>query len=131
VQLAVGARPRDRAGVPDAVAGPETGDVGADALDDADGVPAQHLGLAGRRRDIAAHLGVDRVDRDGLDAHEQVARAGLRGGHLEILEGARLVHGQVLAVSDGFHGRTPVVDTAIVRMQAGIDKMAWIGFNYK
>ena len=51
---------------------------------------AQHLDLAGRRRGAAAHLGVDRVHGDGLDAHEQVARADGGRRQLEILERERL-----------------------------------------
>jgi len=41
------------------------------------------------------------------------------------------VHGQVLAVSDGFHGELRLSMSGILGVQAVIDKMAWKRITFK
>ena len=62
MQFAVGAWTGDGAGISDALAGPEAGDLGAYRLDYADRVPAQHPCLAEHGHSALAHLGIDRID---------------------------------------------------------------------
>ncbi|MNS95712.1 hypothetical protein D3C72_1299810 [compost metagenome] len=107
VQFRIGAGANDGAGVVHAVADLEAGHVAADGFDGADRVPAQHLGLSGLGGGVLADLGVDRVDRHGLHAHQQVARAGHRGGELDVLQRFGVVDGEGLVVADGFHGKRP------------------------
>ncbi|CAE6954804.1 conserved protein of unknown function [Ectopseudomonas oleovorans] len=103
MQLAVGAGPVDGAGVEHPVARLEQADLAAHGLDHAAGVPAEHLGGAVRWRDALTDLGVDRVDRNGADLDQQVARAGYRLGQLHVLQGFGVFGGEGLVVGDGFH----------------------------
>jgi hypothetical protein len=123
VQLGVGAGANDGAGVVHAVAHLEVLHAGANGLDRAHGVPAQHLGLAGLGRGVLADLGVHRVDRHRLHAHQQVARAGHGGGQLDVLQRFRVVDGKGLVVADGFHdGVLSVTTGSNVGSQGRFDK---------
>jgi hypothetical protein len=123
VQLGVGAGPDDGAGVVHAVAHLEVLHARADGLDRAHGVPAQHLGLARFGRGVLADLGVHRVDRHGLHAHQQVARGGHGRGQFDVLQRLGVVDGKGLVVADGFHGNEPWIDDApTVGSQGQFDK---------
>ena len=76
MQFAVAARAGDGASVENLVASLEQRHLAANCLDHAGHVPAQHFRGPVFRRHILPHLGVDRVDRNGFDLHQQVARAG-------------------------------------------------------
>ena len=107
VQFAVGAWPLNGARVPDAVAHGKALRLRAHRLDGAHRVPTQHAratGQIGRRLRAGAHLGVHRVDGNGAHPHQQVARAGLRRGQVEVDEGVGPVDGAGGAVGNGFHG---------------------------
>jgi hypothetical protein len=56
-----------------------------------------------------ADLGVHRVDRDGLYPDEQIARAGLRYGQLDVQEASGVVDREARAIRDGAHRRVLVV----------------------
>ena len=104
MQFGIGARPVQIAGVEHRIARPEQGDLRSHRLDDAGGVPAEDDRRLVRTGAAHAHLGVHRIDRDCLHAHQQVARTRHRGGGVEIEERAFLGDGQRLDVADGFHG---------------------------
>jgi hypothetical protein len=99
----VGAGPVDRAGVVHLVADAEAGDPVADRHHHAGRVEAEHPRLAAGV-DAGAHLDVDRVDGDGLDAHEQVVRTGAWHGQLDVLKAGRVGDGQRGAVGHRGHG---------------------------
>ena len=103
--LRIGARAGPRAGVEHLVARLEQRDVGANRLDHAGGIETQHAQPTRIGRDIASHLGVDRVDRYRVDAHQQVATGDNRFGQLEVDQTLGIGDRQALTVSDGFHGR--------------------------
>jgi hypothetical protein len=88
----------------DRIARLESGHARAHCLDDAGCVIPQHRGGTRCRRHIAAHFGVDRIDRNRLDAHQQVAAGRNRIRQFDVDETARIVDGQALGVTDGFHG---------------------------
>ncbi len=73
VELGVGARPGDVAGVVDLVADGEPGDLRAGLHDGPGGVEAEDLLFAAG---ASGDLQVDRVDRDGLDLDQDVVGAG-------------------------------------------------------
>src|SRR5690606_140066 len=102
--LGVAAGAGDVAGVPDLVAGTEQGDVRAHRFDHAGGIEAQDARLRLDLRLRGAHLGVDRVDRDGLDPDQQVAAAGAGRVELDVEQRLRIVDGQVAGEGNGFHG---------------------------
>jgi hypothetical protein len=103
MQLAVGAGAGQVAGVPDFIADLEQGHVRADRFHHAGGIPADHLGLAFGRGDVAADLGVDRIDRNGAHFDQQIAAGSLRRRQFDIDQGVGVVDRQGLAVGDGFH----------------------------
>jgi hypothetical protein len=105
--LRIAALPRQVAGVPDAVARPEAGDLGADGFDHAGSVPAGYAPLTLRRRAVAAHLGIDRIDRHRLDPHQQILPARLGRRQFDIDQTICAIHRQVFAGGDGFHGIDP------------------------
>ena len=107
VQLRIAARAGDVTGVKDTIARLEQRDLRAHRLDHAGRIPAQHLVLAGRRRGALAHLGVDRVDRDGVHPHLEVARAGAGRGQRHVEQRLGGIDGQGLAVGNGFHLTAP------------------------
>ena len=110
-QLRVAALPCHIAGGHDPITPPPAAagrDGWAKRLDHAAAVKAQHEGrlmppfvtrpLAGPQ------LGVDRVDADRLDAHQQVVGPQLRGRQLQIEQGCRIADRQVLTQAYGAHG---------------------------
>ncbi|MNN75601.1 hypothetical protein D3C81_1919170 [compost metagenome] len=105
MQLAVAARTRDGAGVIHLVAGLEQCHLTAHRLDHTGHIPTQHLGRATFGLDVLAHLGVDRVDRDGFDFHQQVAGAGDRLRQFDVLQSLVVTDRQRGVVGNGFHGR--------------------------
>ncbi len=94
VQFAVATGPGDGTGVEHLVPGLEQRDLAAYRLDHAGHVPAQHLGNASFGLDVLADLGVHRVDRNGLDLHQQVPGTGDRLRQLDVLERLRVGDGQ-------------------------------------
>ena len=107
VQLAVAARPGDRTGVEHVVTDLEQADVTADRLDHPGHVPTQHFGGTALRLCVLADLGVHRVDRDGFDFNQHVARAGHWLGQFDVLQGVRVLDRQRLVIGDSFHGACP------------------------
>ncbi len=87
MQLAIAAGTGDGASVVHLVASLERGHFAADGLDHTGHVPTQYLCRASFRLDVLANLGVHRVNRDGFDLHQQVARAGDRFWQLDVLQG--------------------------------------------
>ena len=90
MELAVRAGARDVAGVVHLVARLEQRHFGTDGFDGAGGVPAED---ARRGRLGFPLLGVDRVDRDRFDLHQEVAPGGRGLGLLDFLK----------RMDDGFH----------------------------
>ena len=103
LELRVAAGAGDVAGVVHAIARPEAADRFTDRLDDAGGVVAEHLRLRLDLRLGRADLGVDRIHRDRLDAHQQVVRAGRGRGQFDVEQRLRVVDRQVAGECDGFH----------------------------
>ena len=103
--LRIGARARPGAGVVDLVAGLEERNSRADRFDHAGGIETEHARHITLRRDIAPYLGINRVDRHRMDAHQQVTTGGDRLGQLEVDQAPGVGDGQALTVSDSFHGR--------------------------
>ncbi len=103
MEFRIGALAQDRAGVKHFVARLEQRHVGADRIDHTGRVKTEDLGFALRRGGALAHLVIDRVGRDRLHGHADVAafRLGLCG--LEIDKGIRVLDGQRFLVSDGLH----------------------------
>ncbi len=109
VHLCVAARPGDIAGVVHLVPHLERGHLGADGQDGARGVETED---AGRRVFALARtpqLGIDRVDRHCLHAHQQVLplRGGGRG-QFDVFQRAGILDRQGVAQAHSFHGRSSV-----------------------
>jgi hypothetical protein len=109
MEFAVGAGANDRACVPDFIAHLEQRHVRANRRHDAGCVIAENLRLAAFRIGAHAHLGVDRVDRDGLHPHQKVATK--RGGlcDLDVDQRFGLVDRQRVLVADSAHEMSPQV----------------------
>jgi len=76
MELTIRAGPVHRPRIEHLIAGAKQAYLAADGFHDASGVIAQQHKVRGRRRLFpTATLHVDRIDRYGLDRHEQVARA--------------------------------------------------------
>jgi hypothetical protein len=101
--LRVAARARDVAGVIDRVAGRERRDRGTDRFHDTGRVVAEHFRLRLDLRLGRADFGIDRIDRNGFDAHEQVVRAGNRFRQFDVDQRLRIVDRQVAGQGNGFH----------------------------
>ena len=106
MEFGIGALAQDRSGIKHLVARLEEGDLRADRVDDARGVKAQDLGLAGRRGRALAHLIVDRIGGDCLhsDANVVARRLALRG--LEIDQRVRGLNRQRFCVAHGLHAQS-------------------------
>ena len=103
--FAVATRTLQGARVEDFVTDLEQADGAAHRAHHAGHVPAQHLGLTRLRGDIAANLGVHRVDGNGAHLHQQITGTGCRLAELNILQGQRIADRQAMGVGNGFHGR--------------------------
>ena len=84
MKFRIGALALDRAGVEHLVARLEQGDLGTDGINHAGRVIAEDLGFTLRRGDSLAHLVIDRIGRNRLHGHPDVAAFRLRFGGLEI-----------------------------------------------
>jgi hypothetical protein len=103
MELRIAAGAGHVAGVIHAIAWLEATDGCADCLDRAGRVVAEHPGLRFDLRLRRADLGIDRVHRHRLDAHQQVVFAGCGLRQLDIEEGLRIIDRQVTVECDGFH----------------------------
>ena len=104
MEFAVGAGPDDRARVPDLVARLEQRHVRPDGRHHAGRVIAEDLWrLAALRVGALAHLVVDRIDRDRLHLHQQVAALRRRLFDLDIEQRLGLIDRQRMLVADGAH----------------------------
>ncbi|MGY4416923.1 hypothetical protein ACVWW4_008659 [Bradyrhizobium sp. LB7.1] len=107
MEFGVGALAQDRAGVKHLVARLEQRDVGTDGVDHAGRVIAQNLRLALGWGGALAHLVIDRIGRDRLHGHADVASSGLGLGDLEIDQRVPILDRKRLFVADGLHGLSP------------------------
>jgi hypothetical protein len=119
LELRVAAGTGDVAGVVDLVAGREQGHLVADRLDHAGGVVAEHARRIFLLRLGCAHLGIDRVDRDRFHPHQDVVAGRFGLGQFDVLQGLRVVDGQVAGKADGFHGG--------LRLRRGFGRMIQTG----
>ncbi|MNI84998.1 hypothetical protein D3C73_1419530 [compost metagenome] len=107
MQLAVTPSAGNGAGVEHLVAGLEQAHFTANGLDHAGHVPTQHFGRTDFWLDVLTDLGIDRVDRDGFDFHQQVTGASDRLRQVDVLQGVFIADRQRGVVGNGFHGRLP------------------------
>ncbi|MNV14372.1 hypothetical protein D3C71_1050540 [compost metagenome] len=103
MQFAVAASAGNGAGVEHFVPSLEQGHFTADGLDHTGHVPAQHFGGATFRLDVLADLGIHRVDRNGFDLYQQVARPGDRFRQFDVLQGFFVADRQGRVIGNGFH----------------------------
>src|SRR6185312_1629437 len=101
VEVGVRAFARDVSGVVDLVADREAGHLGTDRRHRARRIESEPGGCTVRQS--ATSLGVDRVHRDRLDAHQEVARTQLGEGNLDLAEG-RCLGDRSGRSDDGGHG---------------------------
>ena len=98
--VGIGAGASDVAGVVDGIAHLKEGDGVTDGLDRARGIVAK--GLRFRVR-AWAHLGIDRIETDRFDAHENIVSFGGRSRELDFERCVGLVEGDAGLELDGFH----------------------------
>src|SRR5690606_5380869 len=127
VELAVAAWPVDRTRVVDPLAWGEQGDVAADGFDHADRIPAEHFDLAFGGPAGPADFRVHRVHGDGADPDQQVTRSADGGRQFDVLQRAGVGDGQIVAITNGFHGSASSVGDGkrvdgTVEIQSRIDK---------
>ncbi len=93
----------DVTGVVHTIAGREAAHRCTDCVDRAGGIVAKHLRPRLDLRLGRTNLGIDRIDRHRLDAHQQVMLAGHRLRQLDIEQGGLIIDRQVMGQCDGFH----------------------------
>jgi hypothetical protein len=102
LQLGVRARAEDRPGIEHPVAGPEQRHRVPCPDDSSHGIEAKDAEAALGRR-IVPKLGVDRIDGDRLDPHQQVMPERHRIGQLAPDQGIRAITGAGRGVADRLH----------------------------
>ncbi|MNH23578.1 hypothetical protein D3C72_1564520 [compost metagenome] len=102
VIFAVTARAIDCTGVEHFVARLEQRHLGADFANDPHGIPSQHLRVVTAA--AGSDLGVDRVDRDGFDFHQQVPGTGCGLGQFVLVQRSGILDREAGGVVDDcFH----------------------------
>ncbi|GIF51239.1 hypothetical protein Afe04nite_57780 [Asanoa ferruginea] len=101
LELGAAAGPVDPPGVEDLVTDGEPGHAWADGGDHPRGVVAEDAEPV--RVGVGPGLDVGRVDRDGLDPHQQLVVAGRGHRHLGVDQALRVIDRQRLAITDRVH----------------------------